>query len=361
MNFEITSGKINSAIKVCIYGPEGIGKSTLAAYFPDPLFIDTEGSTKRLDVKRLPNPSSWNMLQEEIKYVIQTPGLCKTLIIDTLDWAEALCNTAVCAKYKKTGIEDFGYGKGYIYAKEEFGKFLNLLSDVIDKEINVVTTAHAKLAKFEQPEENGAYDMWTLKLGAKTGSQTSALVKEWADMLLFCNYKVVAVATDDNGKKFKAQGGSRVMYTTHHPCWDAKNRFGLPEEIPMDFKEIMHCIPGIETVAAAENTTPPKQQNIPPETTPVPPAKSEPTTAANPVPTAANEPKHLKGLHELMKHFEVTESEIQQAVASKGYYPVDTAIENYDPQFVDGVLVDAWNQVFEIIKSNRESTEHKGE
>lgn len=351
MNFEITSGKIDSAIKVCIYGPEGIGKSTLAAHFPDPLFIDTEGSTKRLDVKRLPNPSSWNMLQEEIKYVIQTPGLCKTLIIDTLDWAETLCNEAVCAKYKKNGIEDFGYGKGYIYAKEEFGRFLNLLSDVIEKGINVVTTAHAKLSKFEQPEENGAYDMWTLKLGPKTGSQTSALVKEWADMLLFCNYKVFAVATDDNGKKFKAQGGSRVMYTTHHPCWDAKNRFGLANEIAMDFKEIAHCLPRV-----AEAVTPTPQQK--PASKVPPAAKAEPVQASKQADELPN--KYLKGLYDIMKGFNVTEAEIQQAVASKGYYPVDTAIENYDPQFVDGVLIDAWEQVFATIENNRK-TENKGE
>lgn len=351
MNFEITSGKIDSAVKVCIYGPEGIGKSTLAAHFPQPLFIDTEGGTKRLDVKRLPNPSSWEMLQEEVKYVIQNPGLCKTLIIDTLDWAESLCIEAVCTKYQKTGIEDFGYGKGYIYVKEEFGKFLNLLSDVIEKGINVVTTAHAKLSKFEQPEENGAYDMWTLKLGAKTSSQTAPLVKEWADMLLFCNYKVVAVATDDKSKKFKAQGGSRVIYTTHHPCWDAKNRFGLASEIPMDYKEIAHCVTGMETVATVEDSMPPNPHNPVPETPSA--AKHEPAASEQP----GELPKHLKGLYDIMNAFEVTETEIQQAVASKGYYPVDTAIENYDPQFVDGVLIDAWEQVFAIIEINRKKSD----
>ena len=41
----ITRGKITKAVKCVIYGPEGIGKSTFAAQFPNPLFIDTEGST----------------------------------------------------------------------------------------------------------------------------------------------------------------------------------------------------------------------------------------------------------------------------------------------------------------------------
>ena len=65
MNFEITSGKIPTAIKCCVYGPEGIGKSTFASKFPDPLFIDTEGSTKQLSVKRLPAPKDFNELLED--------------------------------------------------------------------------------------------------------------------------------------------------------------------------------------------------------------------------------------------------------------------------------------------------------
>ncbi|MSS13449.1 AAA family ATPase, partial [Porcincola intestinalis] len=65
---EITRGVIHKATKVVIYGPEGIGKSTLASKFPDPVFIDTEGSTNMMDVARLPAPSSWTMLFEEIDY-----------------------------------------------------------------------------------------------------------------------------------------------------------------------------------------------------------------------------------------------------------------------------------------------------
>ena len=59
MAIPITKGKVETAKKVVIYGPEGIGKSTLASRFPDPVFIDTEGSTKELDVSRYPAPKSW--------------------------------------------------------------------------------------------------------------------------------------------------------------------------------------------------------------------------------------------------------------------------------------------------------------
>lgn len=61
-------------------------------------------------------------------------------------------------------------------------------------------------------------------------------------MVLFANYKTISVAVDKDGKKHKAQGGRRIMYTSHHPCWDAKNRYGLPEEIPMEYGQIKHII-----------------------------------------------------------------------------------------------------------------------
>jgi hypothetical protein len=56
-----------------------------------------------------------------------------------------------------------------------------------------------------------------------------------------------------------------------------------------------------------------------------------------------------------MKANGVLEVEIQTAVASKGYYPFNTPIKNYDPNFVSGVLVGAWSQVFQMIQAQRKS------
>ena len=157
---EIIRGKLPCAKKVLIYGPEGIGKSTFAAHFPAPLFIDTEGSTKEMDVARTPAPSSWTMLLEQVAYVKQHPDICRTLVVDTLDWAEQMCVAHICALHNKTGIEDFGYGNGYVYSKEEFGRLLNRLEEVVQGGVHVVLTAHAQMRKFEQPDEMGAYDRW---------------------------------------------------------------------------------------------------------------------------------------------------------------------------------------------------------
>lgn len=348
MDFEITSGIVNGAIKVVFYGPEGIGKSTFASHFPDPLFIDTEGSTKQLPVKRLPKPTSWQMIIDEVKWIIQSRP-CKTLVIDTADWAERLCTEAVCYAHGKKGVEDFGYGNGYTYIAEEWGRFLNLLSDVVDvANINVVLNAHAIIRKFEQPNEMGAYDRWELKLGKKTTGQTAPITKEWADMVLFANYKTFSVAVDDKGKKFKGQGGQRVMYTTHQPCWDAKNRYGLAEELPLDYKEIAHLFDGTNP-ANIEFANPsfaiqnePVMQTIEPE--PLEPIVIPASIPVDDIPQA---------LRDLMKSNNVTEQEIMDVVTQRGYFPKGTPIKNYDPDFVNGCLIGAWEQVFELIKDMR--------
>ncbi|CNC89984.1 phage protein [Streptococcus agalactiae] len=208
---QITRGKRARAQRVIIYGPEGIGKSSFAANFPEPLFIDTEGSTDNMDVARMDKPTSYTMLKNQIAWIKANPTCCKTLVIDTIDWAESLIVDDVCAQHGKKGIEDFGWGNGYTYTKEEVGRFLNMLQELIELGINVVLTAHAQMRKFEQPDEMGAYDRWELKLGKKTSSQTAPLVKEWADMVLFANYKTVVMTADNNKKK--ATGGARVLYT----------------------------------------------------------------------------------------------------------------------------------------------------
>ena len=182
---KISNGRIPRAQKVVLYGSEGIGKSTLAAMFPNPLFIDTEGGTAHMDVRRIDKPGTWTELMDVLNEVAITPDVCGSLIIDTADWAEQLAVSYVCAKYKKAGIEDFGYGKGHTYLAEEFAPFFRALDRIVGAGIHVVVTAHAKMRKFEQPDEMGAYDRWEMKLS----KQVAPLFKEWCDMLLVLNYQ----------------------------------------------------------------------------------------------------------------------------------------------------------------------------
>ena len=361
--------------KTVIYGPEGVGKTMLASQFPDPLFIDVEGSTDNIDVARMERrPTSWTMLMNQIAFVKSNPTICKTLVIDTIDKAEQFCNEHICASHNKNGIESFGWGQGYTYVSEELGRMLNRLQELVDMGINVVLVAHSQIKKFEQPDEMGAYDRYELKLGKMTTSKTSPLVKEWCDLLLFCNYKTHVVAADDNGKKYKAQGGSRVMYTEHHPAWDAKNRHGLPFELPLAYSSIAHIFerqaqvpqPKSTPLQPAPKPSQPVQvvQQTPPVAQPQPVPMQAPT--AEPVlaqaVAAAHEAEQTAlfgdgipdALRDLMRANAVTSQEIERAVAEKGLYPLGTPIANYDPAFIDGVLVAAWDQVFEHIKKDRE-------
>ena len=375
---EIIRGKIPCAKKVVIYGPEGIGKSTFASQFPDPVFIDTEGSTNSMDVARLPKASSWQMILQQVDYVRTHPETCRTLVIDTIDWAEAMCIQHICDKHRKNGIEDFGYGNGYVYVKEELGRFLNKLSEVVEANINVVLTAHAQIRKFEQPDELGAYDRWELKLGKKTSSQTSPLIKEWADMLLFANYKTFSVAVDDKGKKRKAQGGERVMYTSHHACWDAKNRYGLPEEVPFSYASIAQVIEegkaGSSPVPVKTAAEEKKQEEPKPVVTAPEPVKQKepmeqmtmpPTTESTPQKTEEKgytepDPRIPKALRDLMIKDQVDEWNVKSVCESKGYVPYGTELWEYDtvnPGIVDGLLVPCWKQVKAAIDAMLNSEE----
>lgn len=374
---QIIRGKLPGAKKTVIYGPEGIGKSTFASRFPEPVFIDTEGSTKDMDVARLPKASSWVMLMEQVKYVKMHPEVCRTLVVDTADWAEMLCINHILGKNQKNSIEEFGYGKGYVYIQEEFGRFLNLLEEVVQAGIQVVLTAHAKMRKFEQPDELGAYDRWEMKLSRGV----APMVKEWADMVLFCNYKTLVVNVDGQGAqkgKNKAQGGKRVLYTTHHNCWDAKNRYGLPEEVSFEYESIRHIIEDKAVPQAqqkADELTPPTRQPAaahlaaPAKETPpvpdIPDGTQEPPMPINPSEPAEEEfvpeceSKRIpKELRDLMVANQVKEWDIMAVVGKRGYFPEDVRIEDYPEEFVMDCLVCAWPKVYGMIKDMKLGTEN---
>jgi hypothetical protein len=221
--------------------------------------------------------------------------------------------------------------------------------------MHVVMVAHGQMRKFEQPHENGAYDRWELKLEKKVCAST----KEWADAIFFVNYKTYVVDDDKTGKK-KAKGGQRVIYTSHRPWWDAGNRFGLSDELELKWESIAPCFPPPNQAIGAQPAPQPPASATPtptPEPEPVPMPQPAPQTATTPQPLAqspvAPPADFLGPLFDLMKRDQVTEHEVQLAVAKRGYYPQDTPMENYDPQFVSGKLVAYWDVVRRTIDEVR--------
>lgn len=347
----ITKGIISKPVKVCVYGVEGIGKTTFASQFPEPLFFDLDKGSAQLDVSRVTDITSWPLLMSNIKEVYDNPTICKTLVIDTADAAERMCIDYICGKFNKKGIEDFGYGAGYTYLVEEFARFLVQLDACIGQGINVVVLAHAVLKTVTLPEEMGTYDHWELKLSSKTTNKVAPLVKEWADLLLFANYKTILI---EDGTRKKAAGGKRIMYTTHTTFADAKNRFSLAEELPFDYNEIVRLIPnrtapGIKPIQEKKQEA--KQKTVkksePESTVPVQntdiPATSTAKKTVNPV---------LQKVYDLMKQEHITEEQIRKAVAMKGYFPEDMPMKDYPADFIDGVLIGAWEQIKAFILNN---------
>ena len=355
--FNIISGVQRTAIKTLIYGPEGIGKSTLAAMWPNPIFIDLEGGTNQLPVVRLESPSSWSMLRAELTAIKNREIPCSTVVIDTMDAAERMCAEYIMAREGKKSMEEWGYGKGYTILQEEFGRLLDYLTDTAASGINVVVLGHSTMRKFERPDESGAYDRFELKLT----KQVSPMVKEWADMVLFCDYKTY-VETNKSGKA-KATGGARVIRTTHAPTWDAKNRFGLPDELPLKLGEMPvqlgAVIPDMVAEQAAATPAAPIAPVAPvaptaPQTVPTAtatPVQTEPTTTPTTATTTASSeysapdyPERMKKLVDLMVANKVTDAELRDAVGKTGNFPAECSPVDYPEGFAD-YLVSGWDTV----------------
>jgi len=360
----ITRGIIPTAKKAVIYGPEGIGKSTFAAQFPGAVFLDTEGSTVHMDVARLDPPSSWHDITEAVMWCIRNPGELGTLVIDTMDWAEAMAIREVCLEKKVSGIEDIPYGKGYVFVKDKVRGLLELLDRLRASGVNIVLTAHAIVRKFEQPDEMGSFDRYALKLNEKN---VAPLVKEWADLLLFANYRTDVVTTQD-GKKKATGGKKRVMYTTHAAAWDAKNRFGLEDVLPFEFGSIAHLFQPMAVKAperaseapAAEDKEEPARTAEAPETAPETPRKGKGKKTAlvrkgRPASMTSEDPEKdaaLARLWELMEAARLTDPlTLQAVVAEKEYYSGNTTPNEYDTDFIREVLIEAWESVSKRMES----------
>jgi hypothetical protein len=239
----ITRGKQAQPIRALLYGVEGVGKSTFGANAPSPVFLGAEDGTSQLDVARFHAPESWQDLLEAVQVLTNEPHDFKTLVLDTLDWAEPLlwahiCHRDTTAKSPIRSIEDYGYGKGYSAALDEWRIFLAALERLRKaKGMHVILIAHSWIKSFKNPEGDD-FDRYELKLNAKA----SGLMKEWADAVLFANYETYAVKDAKTKRVRGVSNGARVLYTSRTAAYDAKNRYSLPETLPLSWTDFVGAV-----------------------------------------------------------------------------------------------------------------------
>jgi len=232
MTFQITkTGTTVVPPKILIYGPEGVGKSTFGANAPIPLFIQTEDGLNYIETSSLPRCMSWQDFVEQIEFCkSEDANDYKTVVLDSVDWLERLIHNYVAEKAGVDSIEKIGYGKGFLTVGEMLQDALLKFSELQQLGKVVILVAHAKIEKFQDPQGEG-YDRYSPSLGKKT----SSVCREWADDVLFMNFRVMKKTIE--GDSFKKGGrqvaarADRVLFTSDRPSFLAKSRSGLPEEL----------------------------------------------------------------------------------------------------------------------------------
>ena len=219
--------------KLCLYGVPGVGKTTWASQTPKPIFLPTEDGIGHLDVPRFPLLDTYCKVMQAVQALYRDDsGKYKTVVLDTLDGLEPLIWRKVEDETGKA-VQDHGFGKGYVMAMDKWRDFTSKLDMLRAKGTGVVVLAHSTVETYASPEVE-PYDRHVLRLHKKA----RAHVEDWCDCVFFANYKVYTSTTESGFARAVTRGvgsGERVMYTTERPAWKAKNRFSLPDELPLTF------------------------------------------------------------------------------------------------------------------------------
>ena len=249
----ITRGRESKPPRLFIYGQEGVGKSTVGAAAPNPIFVQTEDGLGEIDTAKFPLAKNLNDVLAALNALRDEPHDFQTVVLDSADWLERLIWDQVCAEFGVRSIEkaDGGYGKGYVHALGHWRKVVALLNDLREtRGMIVIVIAHSKVERFEDPE-NSAYDRYTPRLH----KSATSLLCEWADAVLFATKRFRV--SKEQGSGFQGEraiataiggdggdGGERVLRTVGSPACVAKNRFGLPSEIPLSWQAFMDAYMG---------------------------------------------------------------------------------------------------------------------
>ncbi len=247
----ITRGRVQAPLRVLCYGVEGVGKSTLGADSPSPVFLGAEDGTAHLDVARLPQPETWRDVLDAVALLTRETHDFKTLVIDSLDWVEPLIHRFVCDEAKVKSMEDVSYGKLYVAALEQWRLLINALDRLrVAKRMHVVMVAHALVKGFKNPE-GPDYERYQLKIHDKA----AALLREWVDELLFARFETFSLKGKGEMRAKGVSTGARVVQTIRAAAYDAKTRHGLRDGMPLSWEEIERgCMAGAEEALTQAQT-----------------------------------------------------------------------------------------------------------
>ena len=133
-----------TAYTLLIYGEKKIGKTSLAAHFPDALFLMFEPGGKALEIYQRP-VNSW---AEFVAYVdlLEKDTKFRTIVIDTVDIAYRQCFEAMCRKMAiQHPSDENDFGKSWGVIETEFGKQMTRLSHVK----GVLLLSHATVSEIK--------------------------------------------------------------------------------------------------------------------------------------------------------------------------------------------------------------------
>lgn len=235
----VKSGVQNKPPRILLHGIHGIGKSTWAAGAPNPIFLPTEDGLTTIDVPHFPVAKTLDEFFSYLGTLIKEDHQYSTVVVDTVDWLQTLIWAKVCEDAGVDSIEQIGYAKGYIFALKHWDRFLSGVEKLRGKKgMAIVLLAHNEIKTFNPPDGD-AYDRFQIKLHKHAATK----LEEWADCVLFANFDVYTQG-EKGDKKVVNNNPGRVIHTANRPAWRAKTRYKLPEQLSMDFKELLDGIKG---------------------------------------------------------------------------------------------------------------------
>ena len=243
MAFDLSSIKQSTQLRprIVVYGVPGIGKTTLAAQMPDPIFLPVEDGLGQLEVPAFPRPDNFTQVEDAVRTLIAGGHNYRTLVIDSLDKLEPMIWSQVCKTVPNDKgqavdrIESYGWAKGYTHALSEWRWLLQGLDELREKrDMAICLIAHSAVVRFDTPEAD-PYERYQLQLHKKA----DAAVCEWADAVLFANYKVTVIDAGGNADRKRGVGkGERLLHTNERPAFKAKNRYAMPDQLPLVWDDV---------------------------------------------------------------------------------------------------------------------------